>query len=125
MKPFALVLLLLAGAALATIALRTPEPDYVAPTADEPPPAVPFTLPAELLAAPPAGTRVRTFEVEGICCEGCAGKLSEALATVEGVDQVAVDSVTGRVQVLASETQDDAVLARALTFDEYEAHLLP
>jgi len=109
-----LVLLALAGLALAVVALRAKAPTYAVPTraAD-----IPLRLEGEI----PAGYALRTFAVEGICCQSCAGKLEHALRPLDGVARVAVDALTQEVQVLVRAELEPASLAAALTFDKYTA----
>ena len=117
MKLLGPALLLLVGALLAFIAWRTDDPTYQAPVRAEVPEVVPVALSGDL----PEGDVVRAFEVEGICCDGCSGKLYAALQPIEGVDEIAVDTILHRVEVVAREDLDVARLAAALTFDKYTA----
>ena len=113
-KHSGLLALLAAGAVLCAIALRARAPTYEVPVraAD-----IPLSIQGEI----PPGFVVRTFEVEGICCQSCAGKLERVLAPLEGVEQVAVDPLRKEVQVLARLEVESAVLVAALTFDKYVA----
>jgi len=110
-------LLLLLGAALALglVALNAKQPTYAVPTRPE---TIPFTLAGEPV---PAGYALRTFAVEGICCQSCAGKLERALAPLGGVERVAVDPVRKEVQALVRIEVPATELAAALTFDKYVA----
>jgi len=114
----ALLVLVVAGAVLGTIAVRAKEPDYVVPTV-EATQAIPIALTGDV----PEGFAVRAFDVSGICCPGCGSKLSGALHAVEGVREVAVDTHAGQVSALVRADVDPAVLARALSFGEYSARL--
>lgn len=116
MKLIGPLLLLITGGVLAWIGLRAEDPTYVAPV-DESPETVPF----ELSGAVPKGSTVRAFEVEGICCEGCSGKLYAALDAVEGVHEIAVDTVRNRVEVVADSSLGVADLGATLTFGKYTA----
>jgi copper chaperone CopZ len=108
--------LLAVGGVLAFIALRAPEPTYAVPVraAD-----IPLAIQGEI----PDGFVVRTFAVEGICCQSCAGKLQGVLAPLEGVARVAVDPLRKEVQALVRAEVDHEELVRALTFDKYSARL--
>ena len=109
-----LLALLAAGVVLTVIALRARAPTYEVPVhaAD-----IPLAIQGEI----PAGFVVRTFDVEGICCRSCAGKLERVLAPLAGVEQVAVDPLRKEVQVLARLEVESAALVAALTFDKYVA----
>lgn len=121
MKHLATVLLALAALGLAIVVWRAPERTYVAPRVDAAPAHVPVRLSGEV----PEGCVVRALEVEGICCEGCGGKLFVALGAVEGVREVAVDPVLGVARAVVPSDLDPARLERALTFSKYTAHLRP
>jgi copper chaperone CopZ len=111
-----LSVLLVAGAALGTIAVRAKERSYVVPTRPAPS-AVPHALSGEV----PPGCTVRRFDVEGMCCQGCAAKLHGALLALEGVREAALDSLAGTVEVVATAELADERLLAALTFDKYRA----
>ena len=70
-----------------------------------------------------AGQVVRTFEVSGMCCDGCPGKLYSALQAVPGVVKAAVSFEEGTASALVSTDVDSAQLEVALTFDKYSATL--
>ena len=108
--------LVLAGGILAVVALRAPEPTYSAPRR-----ATPALAPLVLSQPPLPGNVVRTFDVEGICCRGCGGKLREALMALEGVQEVAVDPLKGQVSASVRPDLERERLAAALTFDQYTA----
>jgi len=114
-RHLALVLLVVAALALGFVAVNAKEPTYEVPTR---PAEIPFTLAGEPV---PDGFALRTFAVEAICCQSCAGKLERALAPLAGVERVAVDPVRKEVQVLARAEVSPAELAAALTFDKYAA----
>ncbi len=118
MKPAGPILVLLAGLILAWIALSAEEPTYSAPTtAADFEGIVPVALSGDL----PAGCVVRTFDIDGICCEGCAGKLFVAMTELDGVRQAAVDPVLKRVEAVVPAEFDVAVLQGALSFGKYSA----
>jgi len=124
MKPLLpLSVLFLAGGALAWVALRAPARDYVAPSPAEVRAHVP--APTSLSVAPPAGFAVRTLEVEGMCCTGCTGKLYAKLRAEPGVADAAVDFERGIAMAVVPESADVEALARALSFDKYQAHPRP
>lgn len=110
----ATLLLLVSALVLGLIALRAPEPQAAPPLLIRS-----ERVPYELHGAVPPGSVVRTFAVEGMCCDGCAGKLHAAVSSVAGVEQAAVDSVTGRVQVVVPRELELARIEKALTFDDY------
>ena len=73
MKLFS-ALLATIGIVLGVIAVRAEAPTYQAPD----PTLEPERAPLELSGDVPEGCRVEHFDVEGMCCEGCAGKLYAA-----------------------------------------------
>ena len=112
-----LTLLICASALiLGLIALRAPEPQ-AAPVEEVTDGAVPYELQGEV----PADRVVRSFEVEGMCCAGCAKKLHGAVSALDGVGEVAVDSVKGMAFVVVPPDFEVAELREALTFDKYVA----
>ena len=108
-----------AAAALGWVALRSPETDYVAPTVAEVQAHVP--APTSLVGEVPAGCVVRAFDVEGMCCTGCTGKLYAALRALPEVRQAAVSFEGGTAEVVVPEDADPAHVAAALNFDKYRA----
>jgi len=110
-----ILLVLVAGLVLGVVAWRAKPRDYV-------PPSAPGSVPLRLEGEPPDGCEVRVFEVEGVCCSGCAAPLHEALSAIEGVRKLALDPATRRVEVLVRSEVDNERLAAALTFDEFVAH---
>lgn len=111
-----LVLLLAAGGVLGTVAVLARERTYVVPEHEEP-----RSIPLALSGDVPSGYDVRTFDVEGICCQGCSSKLHGALLAVEGVREAAVDPLKHEVTALVRDDLADARLEAALTFDKYTA----
>jgi len=105
-------LLLAAAGTLGAIAVRAKEPSYVVPAGE-----VPLVLDEPL----PEGCELRAFDVEGICCKSCAGKLSAALRAVDGVEAVAVDPIARQVSAYVRREVPQAELTGALTFDDYVA----
>lgn len=116
MKLIPILLLLGAAGVLGWIASRAPEPSYIPPQLEE---FEPRHVPVVIVGDVPAGHVVRTFEVEGMCCNGCGGKLYDALSVLEGVKKAAVDFDSSTASALVPEDLDTTVLASALTFDKY------
>ena len=113
----AIALLILAGGVLGSIAVFARERTYVVP-AEVPPASIPLTLEGEV----PAGFTLRTFDVEGICCQGCSSKLHGALMALDGLSAAAVDPYRKTVSALARADIPNERLEAALTFDKYRAH---
>ena len=115
LKSIALLLLLLVvGGLLAWVGLTASEPEYVPPRPGD---RVPIVLESEV----PAGYVVRDIDVEGMCCDGCRGKLYGAVTALEGVQAAAIDHVAGMAQVVVPADADLAPVLAALTFDQYVA----
>jgi copper chaperone CopZ len=115
-----ILLLVLAGAVLAWIALRAQTPTYVPPVlANEAPAEVPLAI----ISAIPAGHVVHSFDVVGMCCNGCTAKLYQALLDVPDVKQAAVSFDHARAQALVPSDMQVDVLVQALAFDKYTATL--
>lgn len=53
----------------------------------------------------------RSYSVDGMSCEHCRAAVSDALAAIEGVDEVAVDLAAGRVEIRGRDLSDEAVQA--------------
>ncbi len=119
MKYLGISIILLAGAVLGIVAWRAETPDYVPPRLVEAPDRVPVRLSADV----PEGCVVRSFEIEGICCDGCGGKLFVALTSLEEVREAAVDPILGLAQAVVPAGLDTARLEQALTFSKYSARL--
>ncbi len=66
--------------------------------------------PGESEPAPKA--RTATFAVKQVSCHGCAEKITKQLATIAGVDQVAVDLKAARVKVAFDAGKTDAETIR-------------
>ena len=115
MNKLLIALLLAAGAGAAIVALRSKDPTYVPPQEQ-----VQETIPSALASQPGAGEVVREFDVEGMCCGGCAPKICAAIRKAPGVREAAV--VLGRATVIARSEVDVAELEKAMTFDDYVAH---
>ncbi len=111
------VLILVAGVAAAYIALSAEAPHHTRP--DHRP------APASLASPAGEGEVVRNFAVDGMCCNGCAGKLHTAAMGVEGVLEAAVDFDTGTVLARVPADLDPKPLEAALNFDKYTVTLRP
>lgn len=109
MRRLPLLILLVAGVVLAAIALRAPEPTYEAPR----------VVPRHLEAAPAAGERLRTFEVAGMCCDGCSGRLYSIALKQPGLSAAAIRVEEGLLEALCAADLDPVELANVLTFDKY------
>ena len=107
MKPFLPALLLVAAGAAGWIYVSAEAPHSTRP--DHRP------APATLASPAGPGEAVRNIAVEGMCCNGCAGKLHVAAMQVEGVREVAVDFDTGTVLVRAPEELDVGLLEEDCT----------
>lgn len=111
------VLLVAAGLALAWIALRhTLDAGATAPEIQ-----VPSRIPVALTGEVPDGYVVRAFDVQGMCCDSCAAKLYAPLAAIDGVDEIAIDPLSGRVATLVPADLDVGLLTAALNRDDYSA----
>jgi len=117
MKAVGLLVLALAGVVLGWIALSAEGPLPVARAV-----APPEVVPMELSGTVPDDCIVRTVAVDGICCSGCAGKLYVAAEGVDGVREVAIDTIRKRAMAVVPSDFDVARLESALTFDKYTAH---
>lgn len=116
MKSLAVFLLLAAGAlvwVLATRGERTFER-----TAEEAP-----VLPAPTVLVHGAGPGQveRDFDVAGMCCKNCTGKLFASVTALPGVREAAVDFDTGLAQVVVDAEVDPERVRAALSFGKYSA----
>lgn len=117
MRLLFLLLLAIAAAGVAYVGWASPEPDYEPPRlVVTPPPAPPV-----LLAEPGPGERVRVFEVEGMCCRTCTGKLHASVSAVAGVRAAAVSFEDGRASVIVPADLAVEPLLAALSVDKYSA----
>jgi len=117
------VALALAGTGLGVIALRAPEPEYVAPTAADV--EAHHAAPQKLEGGVPAGCVVLTIGVDGMCCTGCTGKLYDRLRATPGFVEGAVSFESGIAQVVVSKDADPKPFVDALQFDKYVATRMP
>lgn len=118
-KTIPLVLIAVAGAVLGYVAWRAPNRDYAAPSIADVEAHAP--APQTLVGDIPPGCVVRTFAVEGMCCQGCTGKIYKRLKETAGVVQAAVQFDKGQAEVVVPESTDLALLETALHFDKYTA----
>nr|WP_275409517.1 heavy-metal-associated domain-containing protein [Actinoplanes siamensis] len=65
------------------------------------------------------GTRT-VYQVAGMTCGGCAGRVSRQLIEVPGVRDVSIDVATGGVTVTSAETLDDDSVAAAVAAAGYQ-----
>ena len=119
MKLITLLFVAVAGVVLGVVALRAPARDYVAPTAADVEAHAP--APESLSIAVPADCAVRTFDVQGMCCKGCTGKIYKHIKADPAVLDAAVSFDRGTVDVVVAKTADVAAIAHELTFDKYTA----
>ena len=122
MKVLIALLLLVAASATAWILATTSGPSYVAPS--EPPLAY-APAPTVLITDPGPGEALREFDVEGMCCTGCTGKLKAALDDFPGVRAAAVSFESSSASVIADAKIPPADLAARLCFDKYTASPKP
>lgn len=118
-----LLLVAAAGIVLGYVAWRAPAREYLAPTPAEV--QAHAAAPVSLIGGIPPGCVVRTFAVDGMCCQGCTGKIYKRLRETPGVVQAAVQFDTGTAEVVVSESTDVALLETALRFDKYTAKRMP
>ncbi|TDE88556.1 heavy-metal-associated domain-containing protein [Occultella glacieicola] len=60
------------------------------------------------------------FEVTGLHCSSCAGKVSSAVNTVDGVTGVELDLATGRLSVTSGAPIDDSAIVAVVTEAGYQ-----
>ncbi len=118
MKLLPILLVAAAGGGALWVAQRSEDPTYAPPTE---PRVVHAVIPEVLGSAPADGEVVHTFDVEGMCCNGCPIKLHELLMDVEGVRVAAVSFETKSASVIAGRDVDAEQIAGVLTFDKYHA----
>ncbi len=54
------------------------------------------------------GNSTATYTVVGMTCNGCVNKVTSAVETVEGVDDIDVDVATGTLEVVGN-VDDEAI----------------
>ncbi len=122
-KLIPILLITVAGTLLGYVAWHAPEREYAAPTLPEV--QAHIAAPTTLAGDVPSGCVVRSFAVEGMCCQGCTGKIYKRLKETAGVVQAAVSFDEGTAQIVVQETTDIALLESTLNFDKYTAKRMP
>lgn len=61
-----------------------------------------------------------TYTVAGMTCDHCVRAVTEEVASIDGVESVAVDLATGQVTVNSPTAIDDAVFDAAIDEAGYE-----
>ncbi|RQS22559.1 heavy metal translocating P-type ATPase [Burkholderia sp. Bp8998] len=74
-------------------------------------------------ATPPAVSRDLEFDIGGMTCASCAGRVEKALAAVPGVARASVNLATERASVHGAGALDAAALIAAVTTAGYRASL--
>ncbi|KUY98135.1 copper-transporting ATPase [Burkholderia sp. RF7-non_BP1] len=72
---------------------------------------------------PPAASRDLEFDIGGMTCASCVGRVEKALAAVPGVTRASVNLATERASVHGAGTLDAATLIAAVTTAGYRASL--
>nr|WP_262384573.1 heavy metal-associated domain-containing protein [Actinoplanes teichomyceticus] len=60
------------------------------------------------------------YQIAGMTCGGCAGRVSRQLTDLPGVRDVSVDVASGAVTVTSTERLDDDSVAAAVTAAGYQ-----
>ncbi|MCZ7379850.1 heavy-metal-associated domain-containing protein [Micromonospora sp. WMMC250] len=63
----------------------------------------------------------KTYNVNGMTCNGCANKVKAGVGAVDGIASVEADSATGQVTVTSDGNIDDVIIVRAIQEAGYEA----
>lgn len=113
----ALALLLVAAAGLTWVLATRGDRTFAAPVEEAPVAPAPTVL---VHGAGP-GQLELAFDVEGMCCTNCTGKLHRSVTAVEGVREAAVDFESGTARVVADEAVDPGLVLGALEFGKYSA----
>lgn len=113
----ALALLLVAAAGLTWVVATRGERTFAAPVEEAP--VVP--APTVLVHGAGPGQLELDFDVEGMCCTNCTGKLHRAVTAVPGVHEAAVDFESGLARVVVDQGTDPQQVLAALAFDKYSA----
>lgn len=85
-------------------------------------PVAPDTAVAPAPSAPPAAADLE-FDIGGMTCASCAGRVEKALAAVPGVARATVNLATERASVQGVGALDAATLIAAITTAGYQASL--
>jgi copper chaperone len=59
----------------------------------------------------PNTDRIFRYTVQGMACDHCVSAVREEVAAIPGVERVEVDLASGRLEVTATQLDDDAVAA--------------
>ncbi|MFT5048697.1 MAG: copper chaperone CopZ [Chlamydiales bacterium] len=121
MKISSLIWVALAGGLLTWIAIRSGPVDYEPLSLDSPP----IEVPVRLASSPGPGQRLRVFDVDGMCCNGCAAKLAGRLDDLDQVSEAAVDVQGSTVSIIVGEDYPVADLLTLLNRDKYTASARP
>lgn len=116
MKSLAALLLIAAGALVWVLATRGGR-TFESPV---PEPAV-LPAPTVLVHGAGPGQVERDFDVEGMCCKNCTGKLFASVTALPGVREAAVDFETGLARVVVDAEIDPERVREALSFGKYSA----
>jgi copper chaperone len=65
-------------------------------------------------------TTNRDYVVTGMVCQHCVSAVSQQIGAIEGVTNVEVDLITGRVSVTSNHALDDAMVRAAIDEAGYE-----
>ena len=60
------------------------------------------------------------FKVEGMMCGGCENRVQSALKTIDGVENVKADHVTGNVTVTLNKEIDKSIIEEKIEDIGYE-----
>ncbi len=60
------------------------------------------------------------FKVEGMMCGGCENRVQSALKTIDGVENVKADHVTGNVTVTLNKEIDSSIIKAKIEDIGYE-----
>ena len=61
-----------------------------------------------------------TLKVMGMMCEGCENRVKNALKTIEGIEEVQANHVTGVVEVTANDSIMDDIIMETIEDIGYE-----
>lgn len=84
--------------------------------------ALPRAVEALEKAGYPATPVTSDFQIEGMSCASCVGRVEKTLSAIPGVTSAAVNLATGHATVAHSAAVDPADLARAVTSKGYATH---
>lgn len=116
MKSLAALLLLAAGALAWVLATRG-ERSFERPVEEAPV----LPAPTVLVHGAGPGQLEHDFDVAGMCCRNCTGKLFASVSAVPGVREAAVDFESGLAQVVVDAGVDPERVRAALSFGKYSA----